>query len=476
MDNFDSVKKGWEFASYLIGADAVAHYGDQYVGSVEKAIRELLEDQINNHNYRNQGVKQFKGYVAEEWAAGTFNVDAVAADSKLRAEVIHSTDSLSVDFRIGTADELELGRKAGHGIGDEYSSKVYATGSDSAVEQRPYISQKRYVASDQLEEAKAKALEENDLDTYNNLTDVAEKDGIKSKPATKSDFEKMAEEGREQEFKAEKHGVSTNSVIKPEYILKRALKAGYTAAAISVAMQVTPEIIKTVDYLIKNGEINLDEIRKTGLKALSAGAEGFLRGSITCSVQIVCDKGALGQAFMHIDPTLLAAIVSITLDTAKNAILVAAGKMTPHEMGARLVDNVFVTTGFIAGCRIGAHIGGTVFQAVGFEFPVVGYLLGSLIGCALAACYNVGKSCLISFCVDTGFTCFGLVEQNYELPEEVLHDLGIILAQVEEAQIEEAVIEEAQLEVAKLETAELETVRLPFVRRGVIGVNRIGYL
>lgn len=34
----------------------------------------------------------------------------------------------------------------------------------------------------------------------------------------------------------------------------------------------------------------------------------------------------------------------------------------------------------------------------------------------------------------------------------------------------------AQLEVAKLETAELETVRLPFVRRGVIGVNRIGYL
>ena len=84
MDSFDSVKKGWEFASYLIGADAVAHYGDQYVGSVEKAIRELLEDQINNHNYRNQGVKQFKGYVAEEWAAGTFNVDAVAADSKLK--------------------------------------------------------------------------------------------------------------------------------------------------------------------------------------------------------------------------------------------------------------------------------------------------------------------------------------------------------------------------------------------------------
>lgn len=44
----------------------------------------------------------------------------------------------------------------------------------------------------------------------------------------------------------------------------------------------------------------------------------------------------------------------------------------------------------------------------------------------------------------------------------ILHDLGIVLAQ-----IEEAVIEEAHLEIAQLETAEPETVRLPFVRRGV---------
>lgn len=475
MDHLDSVKKGWEFAAHLVGADVVAHYGDQYVGTVEEAIKQM-EDNINWHNYRRLGVGQFKGYVAEEWAAGTFNVDAVAAGSKFRGDVIHSTDELSVDFRIGTKEELELGRKIGHGIGDEYSSKVYATGSDSAIEQSPYTHMKRYVASDQLEEAKAKALEQNDLDTYDNLTDVVEKDGIKSEPATKNDLEKMADDGREQEFRADKYGVTTNSKITPEYVMKRALKAGYTAAAITVAMQLTPEIIKTVDYLIKNGEIDLYEIKRTGLKALSAGAEGFLRGSITCSVQIICDKGALGQAFMHIDPTLLGAIVSITLDTAKNAILVAAGKMTPHEMGAKLVDNVFVTTGFIAGCRIGAHIGGTVVQAIGFEFPVVGYLLGSLIGCAFAACYNIGKSCFISFCVDTGFTCFGLVDQNYELPEEVLHDLGIVLAQIEEAQIEEAQIEEAVIEEARLETAGFETVKLPFVKRGVIGVNKIGYV
>ncbi len=379
-------------------------------------------------------------------------------------------------MRVGTQEQLELGRKLGHGVGDEYSSKVYANGSESAIQQRPYTNMKRYVASDQYDDARAQALKDNDIDTFNNLTKKISKDGVESTPATKDDFEKMAEEARELEFKADKHGVSPNSAIMPEYIVKRALKAGYTAAAITVAMQLTPEIIKAVDYLIKNGEINLEEVKKSGLKAISSGAEGFLRGSITCSVQIICDKGLLGQAFMHIDPTLLGAIVSLTLDTAKNAVLVAAGKMTPREMGARFVDNVFVTTGFVVGCRIGAQLGGAIGQTIGFGFPVIGYLLGSLIGCAMAASYNIGKNCLISFCVDSGFTCFGLVDQNYELPEEVLHDLGIVLAQIEEAQIEEAVIEEAHLEIAQLETAELETVRLPFVRRGVIGVNKVGYV
>ena len=475
MNTIDSVKKGWEYASQLVGADVATHYGDQYVGRVEEAIK-TLEDNINRHNYRRLGVGQFKGYVAEEWGAGTFNVDAVAAGSKLRAEVPHSTELLSVDMRVGTPEQLELGRKFGHGFGEEYSSKVYADGTTSAIEQTPYTGMKRFVASDQYDDARAQALSSEDYDTYHNLTKTVKKDGIESRPADKVDYENMAQDGREQEFKASKYGVDTNSAIKPKYIMQRALKAGYTAAAISVAMQITPEIIKTVDHLIKYGEIDIDEVKKSGLKAISAGAEGFLRGSIACSIQIICDKGLLGQAFMHIDPTLLGSVVSIALDTAKCSILVAAGKMTPREMGDRLVDDVLITTGFIIGCRIGSHIGGVIVQAIGFEFPVVGYLIGSLIGCAFAACYHISKKCLISFCVDTGFTCFGLVDQNYELPEEVLHDFGIILAQVEEAKLEEAEIEEAQFEEANIESSLLETVKLSLVRRGVIGINRIGYI
>lgn len=52
---------------------------------------------------------------------------------------------------------------------------------------------------------------------------------------------------------------------------------------------------------------------------------------------------------------------------------------------------------------------------------------------SVAVVYNIGKKKLISLCVEAGFTCFGLVEQDYELPEEIL-------------------------------------------RRGIIGVNKIGYV
>ena len=53
----------------------------------------------------------------------------------------------------------------------------------------------------------------------------------------------------------------------------------------------------------------------------------------------------------------------------------------------------------------------------------------------MAVVYNIGKKKLISFCVDTGFTCFGLVEQNYELPDEVLKEMGVETVRVGRARV-----------------------------------------
>ena len=77
--------------------------------------------------------------------------------------------------------------------------------------------------------------------------------------------------------------------------------------------------------------------------------------------------------------------------------------------------------------------------------------------------------------MDTGFTCFGLVEQNYELPNEVLHELGVETIPIPRTQIERIDIPRTQTSIASINKTEYETIDISVLRRGVIGVNKIGY-
>ncbi|MBQ9328135.1 MAG: hypothetical protein IJ225_06330 [Solobacterium sp.] len=103
-------------------------------------------------------------------------------------------------------------------------------------------------------------------------------------------------------------------------------------------------------------------------------------------------------------------------------------------------------------------------------------MLGSLIGTSFCVIYNIGKKKLISFCVDTGFTCFGLVEQNYELPDEVLHELGVETIPILRTHIERTDIQRTQISTAIIGESEYETIDITVLRRGMIGVNKIGYV
>lgn len=83
---------------------------------------------------------------------------------------------------------------------------------------------------------------------------------------------------------------------------------------------------------------------------------------------------------------------------------------------------------------------------------------------------------MISFCVDTGFTCFGLVEQNYELPEEILTQLGINTITIPRTQVARATVKTTTVPTVNVSKVEHETIGFALVRRGVIGVNKIGYV
>lgn len=474
------MQKGWDFYAHLIGADVSAKVGSQYIAEVEKAIEDLNFDIIQLKS--NQSDAALGGYIAEHWHAGTFNVDAVAAGSSSRASTLGSTDYASVDVRVDTGTSII-----------DYSSKYMSTGEKSAAAQAVYSSeigqakyrgQERLIPSDQMEEAISVAQRRSQLnenarpevaasyrEAKEHFTDRISDGEVESIPLSKKTDLRMARDLKNGEFSVEKYGETLDSAIKTDYLLKRAAKAGISTAALTMAIQLAPEIYKALDYLIKNKQINIQHLREMGRKAISAGAEGFLRGSISCSILISCEKGLLGETFKSINPTMLGIIVSVVLETAKNSLLVAAGKMTPKAMGAALVDSIVVSAGFAIGTKIGSIIG----QALGFQLPVVGYLIGSLVGSACAVVYNIGKKKLISFCADSGFTCFGLVEQNYEFSEEILSSIGVDFARISQTEVSRVPIKNITVSSC-VSRINYETIDVKFLRRGVIGINKIGYI
>lgn len=313
------------------------------------------------------------------------------------------------------------------------------------------------------------------LDTEDHLVGkISDGEGVESKELSIKEAKQIAKEAKKDGFDPEKHGYSKEPLIDEVRLnyVNQALKAGLTAASITAITQLVPELYKAIDYLIKHGEIDINGLKKSGKKVISTSGEAFLRGSIAYGVEMAIQEGLLGKALKQVNPSIVGVAVTVIFGTIKDSILVAAGKMSSKEMGMHFVDTLVVSSGYLVSMKIG----GIIAQALFPELPGISYAIGSLLGCSVAVVYNIGKKKLIAFCVDTGFTCFGLVEQNYELPEDVLKEMGIETIPIQRTQVEMTDVPRTQVMGTDVETSEYETIDITVLRRGVIGVNRIGYV
>lgn len=128
---------------------------------------------------------------------------------------------------------------------------------------------------------------------------------------------------------------------------------------------------------------------------------------------------------------------------------------------------------FVTTCSLAM---GSVAQAF-IQIPVFGFMLGSFVGSIVGSfAYNVGYNALLSFCVDTGFTMFGLVEQDYELSEDVLKTIGIDVFKYEEFAFNEFSHKEFSFEEFTFDEFRTEEISISILKRGVIGVSKVGYI
>ena len=499
MNSKNPFDAGWDFMSAHISTGVVSgKAAEEFISVAQKnqqiavenahrvAINEALDQitrNVNEHPYINLGVEQFKGYAAEEVVAGTFNLDAIRKGSEHRAFSFPNESGYgSVDIATNFGKTYSL-KFANHAKDAEAFQSVI----DTETGLPKYYGQERLIADDQLSDAQSWAqrraatealkrpnVANSHTETSEHLTSVvSDGEGISSRPLTVEEARTAAKHAKEGNFNAEELGISKEvllSDIRIDYI-RQAAKAGLTAASLTAIMQLVPEIYKAIDYLIKNGELDVNKLKNSGVKVLSVSGESFLQGSIAYIVQMAIQNGLFGDKMNQMNPTIVGVVVTVIMGTIKNSILVAIGKMTVSQMGMQLVDTIVVSSGYL----ISMKIGGTIAQAFFPQLPGIGFAIGSLLGCSISLAYNLAKNKLISFCVDTGFTCFGLVEQNYELPEKVLKKLGVDLIPINRVEISKSQISRTEVGTT-IDRANYETIDIQVIRRGVIAVNKIGFI
>lgn len=500
-------KEGYNSFIRLTGANLGSNSGAAYVENVNNEIEKLVK--AMNEPIRKideSKIDSVKGFVAEWWHEGTFNINSALKGSKIRASA--PDDNGLADIFLNS--------------GEKYQVKYYKHGNKSAAQQaktnleryKEYLSkprkgqpksmeewlkgkapndtyysgQERLIPTDQMESAKKWLREQISREessrpeqvkrykeTLDMLTDrIKSSDGTESIPLTEKEAKELAKLAKEAGFDPAEWGLTTEDLIGMDYIMEQAFKAGLSAALISVILKIAPEICSVICMLINKGEINAEQFKRLGFAAISGSAEGFIRGTVAAAITTACKAGLMGETLKNLNPNIIGAITAIAMNAIKNACILAFGKISKHEFANRCCQDFVITA-----CSIGLGAAGSAAVSALFTpaAAVFGYMIGSFVGSVVGSFVYKGiYSCVISFCVESGSTFFGLVEQNYELHKEVLEKTGVKVFDYEK--FEPRKFNYDTFKPIKFEYEKIQPIKIDvtFLHRGVIKVGAIGYI
>lgn len=517
-------KEGYENFIRLNGAELGADVGAVYVGKVEDEI-EKLDKALNEPTRKidKPSIDVVKGFVAEWWHEGTFNIDAALKGVETRANA--PDDNKLVDISLSSGDQYQVKYyKMKHDYDKHGNIKEVASAKAQAKTnlerykeycseyrrdhngQEPpktaevwlegrlpddpyYMGQGRIIPAEQMKEAqkwlkKKIAKEANGgrqeqvkryQETLDKLTDRLESsDGAESIPLTEKEAKELAMLAKEGGFDPAEWGLTTEELMEFEYIMNQSFQAGLTAALVSVALRVAPEVCEIICKLLKDGEIDAEQFKHLGFAAVGGSVEGFVRGTVAAAVTIACKSGLMGETLKELNPSIIGAITAIAMNTVKNACLLAIGKLSKHDFASKCAEDLVITV-----CSIGVGTASAAMATALFTpaAAILGYMIGSFVGSVVGSFVYKGiYSCVLSFCVESGSTFFGLVDQNYELPNDILKKIGTEVFEYERFEPDRFTYSSFQPKRFEYDRFEPVKINITFLRRGVIGVGMIGYV
>ena len=337
-----------EAAKYLAGLDKAVNQANQ-------ALYKTITTQAGNVSQN----PSLDGFIAEQYHAQTFNMNAEASGSQYRAKVLEPDGNgyakNSVDIVIVDGEGKVVRR---------YQSKYCkdAKATENAFEHGDYRGQQKLVPKDQ----------ENGISKKS--TSVLEApDGTTSNPLTKLDAEKMRDEAQSGNW----NDLNWNEYTTKDLAIGIGKQTGYAAlqgAAIGVGFDVAQK-------LWNGEEIEADEVVEI---AITSGADAGVKAATAGALKVGAEKGIIKVIPKGTPAETIANIVCVAVENAKVLGKVATGELTVREGVEKMEETTVSTTAGLIGAKIGTSIGtvlGPVGNAVGgFIGGTVGYMAGSKVG------------------------------------------------------------------------------------------------
>lgn len=326
-----------------------------YLAGLDKALdtaNEQLYHTINTKAGVPSQNPNLDGYIAEQYHAQTFNLNAEATGSEYRAKVLEPDGAYgknSVDVVIVDGEGKIVKRYQ-----CKYGQDSHATGE--MFEKGDYRGQGKLIPDGQEIEKKSSNV-------------IEAPDGTTSKPLSKEKAKQMQEEaqsGNWSELNWNEYQVKDLAMG----IGKQAGTAALQGAVIGAGM--------TVAQKVGNGEeIDGQEVVEA---ALTGGADFGVKAATAGALKVASEKEILSVIPKGTPAGTFANIAYVAVENVKVLGKVATGELTLREGLEKMQETTASTVAGLASMSKGAAIGG----AVGLAFGPVGAAVGGFVGGTVA--------------------------------------------------------------------------------------------
>lgn len=328
----------------------------QYMESVDSALRNAnakLYDSLKTKSGLVNMNPKLDGFIAEQYHAGTFNMNATAAGSKYRAEVLMPEGKT---FAKNSVDIVVKDSTTGKVV-QRYQSKYCKnpTATQSAIDKGDYVGQQYLVAEGQSNSVRSKASET-----------IVAPDGVSSNSLPKSRAEQMRDEAQSGSW----NDLNWNEYKTKDLLVgvgKLACMAGLQSAAIGAGL-------KVVENLIKDGEVHGDEVVEA---ALETGADATVKCAAAGALKVAVEKGIVDFIPKGTPASTVANMAFMAVENVKTLSKVATGEMDVRQG----IDAVECTTvSCVAGLAASSATAEACAAGLGSVFGPAGAAVGAVVG------------------------------------------------------------------------------------------------